>query len=196
MDNPSSEMDATTFLHISSFLYLLAQSLPLLLWPSFITTLLSPSNPSPSNYSPHSSTETYLARSLSLTQLSLALILLILSGLLPLGTPSTTKNPAAATTTTSNPYSTTAVLITTLYHTSAGVYSYMQFTSSSTPGKGAGGGGQTAYLIGCLASSFLASVGLCVVLFGNGKRVSRRTGADKATSGWPFKNKEADKKRR
>jgi hypothetical protein len=44
----------------------------------------------------------------------------------------------------------------------------------------------------------LATFGLWVLLFAGDKkkRVSRRTGADKSTSGWPFKNAEADRKRR
>ncbi|KAK4178662.1 hypothetical protein QBC36DRAFT_324314 [Triangularia setosa] len=180
MDTTISEMDAIAFLHTSSLLWLLAQSIPLLLWPSFITTLLTSANYYPS---PHSSKniETYLARSLGLTQLFFALVLLVLSGLLPLA-------PVGTTTTTSNsPYAQAAVLITTLYHTAAGIYSYTRYTAT---------GGQVAYLIGCLGSGFLACVGLYVILFGDGKRLSRRTGADKSTSGWPFRNAEADKRKK
>jgi hypothetical protein len=38
-------------------------------------------------------------------------------------------------------------------------------------------------------------MGLWVILFWNSSRISKRTGADKRTSGWPFGNSEADKKR-
>ncbi|KAK4195662.1 hypothetical protein QBC40DRAFT_288674 [Triangularia verruculosa] len=177
MDTSVTEMDATTFLHISSLAWLLAQAVPLTLWPSFIITLLSSANYYPS---PHSSKiETYLARSLGLSQLFFALLLLVLSGLLPL--------EPSGTTTSNNPYAQAAVLITTLYHTAAGIYSYTRYNAT---------GGQVAYLIGCLGSGFLSCVGLYVLLFGDGKRLSRRTGADKSTSGWPFRNAEADKKKK
>ncbi|KAK4673124.1 hypothetical protein QC763_109035 [Podospora pseudopauciseta] len=173
MDNPPSEMDSTTFLHLTTLLYLLLQSLPLLLWPSLTTTLLTP----PNYYPPSSSdlVSTYLARTLALTNLTLAALLLALSGLLPL-------SPSPS------PYSSAAVLITTLYHSATGVYSYTRYTTPRTS--------QPIHLLGCLASSFLACVGLYVLLFGDGKRLSRRTGADKATSGWPFRNKEADRKKK
>ena len=73
-----------------------------------------------------------------------------------------------------------------LYHASAAYYSYARFNSSD----------QMGYLLGCLGSSIFAFFGLWVVMFAGDKgRVSKRTGADKRTSGWPFKNAEADRKR-
>ncbi|KAK0729035.1 hypothetical protein B0T21DRAFT_205268 [Apiosordaria backusii] len=177
MDTSGTEMDATTFLHLTSLLWLLAQSLPLILWPSFIITLLASANYYPS---PHTTKiETYFARSLGLSQLFFALVLLVLSGLLPLG--------PAGTTSANNPYAQAVVLITTLYHAAAGIYSYTRFTAT---------GGQVAYLIGSLGSGFLSCVGLYVLLFGDEKRLSRRTGADKSTSGWPFRNAVADKRKK
>ena len=42
----------------------------------------------------------------------------------------------------------------------------------------------------------LAAMGLWCLLFGNSRgRISRRTGADKRTSGFPFTNVEADKRK-
>jgi hypothetical protein len=38
-------------------------------------------------------------------------------------------------------------------------------------------------------------MGLWCILFGGSSHISKRTGADKRTSGWPFGNIEADKKR-
>jgi hypothetical protein len=38
-------------------------------------------------------------------------------------------------------------------------------------------------------------MGLWCILFGGSSHISKRTGADKRTSGWPFGNSEADKKR-
>jgi len=52
------------------------------------------------------------------------------------------------------------------------------------------------YSIGVVTHGFLVAVGVWVLLFGvsNG-HISRKTGADKRTSGFPFKNKEADKRK-
>lgn len=79
------------------------------------------------------------------------------------------------------------MLVSALYHTATASYSYARYHTT----------GQMAYLFGCLGASVLATFGLWVLMFaGEKRRVSRRTGADKSTSGWPFKNAEADKKRR
>ena len=56
--------------------------------------------------------------------------------------------------------------------------------------------GVTVFSLGMLGSSALAAVGLWCVLFASSDgRISRKTGADKRTSGWPFKNREADKRK-
>jgi hypothetical protein len=89
--------------------------------------------------------------------------------------------------TSPNPYASAAVLVSTLYHAGTASYSYSRYYTS---------GGQMGYLFGCLGASVLAASGLFVVMFAGEKRVSRRTGADKRTSGWPFRNAEADRKRR
>jgi hypothetical protein len=51
-------------------------------------------------------------------------------------------------------------------------------------------------MLGAMGSGILTAMGLWCILFGNSAaRISKRTGADKRTSGWPFGNVEADKKR-
>lgn len=52
------------------------------------------------------------------------------------------------------------------------------------------------YTISMFAHSALAAIGLWIMMFGasNG-HISRKTGADKRTSGFPFKNAEAEKKK-
>jgi len=52
------------------------------------------------------------------------------------------------------------------------------------------------YSIAVAVHALFAAIGAWVMLFGasNG-HISRKTGADKRTSGFPFKNVEADKKR-
>jgi hypothetical protein len=84
------------------------------------------------------------------------------------------------------PYAVPTLTITMLYHASMGFYCYTLWTRF----------GVTSFVLGCIGSGALAAMGLWCVLFGseNG-RISRRTGADKRTSGFPFKNAEADRKK-
>ena len=50
--------------------------------------------------------------------------------------------------------------------------------------------------LGTLGSGFLAAVAFWCILFASSDgRISRKTGADKRTSGYPFKNDEADKRK-
>ncbi|KAK4170313.1 hypothetical protein QBC43DRAFT_305867 [Cladorrhinum sp. PSN259] len=173
-------MEAVSAYSFASLGWLSAQAVPLIIWPSFISTLISADSSYHHPARLHD-IEKYFARSLGLSQLTLGLVLLILSGALPLT--SVTHDPADAI----SPYATAAVLISTLYHASAAFYSYARYTQSD----------QVAYQLGCIGSSLMASFGLYVLLFaGDTGRISRRTGADKNTSGWPFKNAESDKKKK
>ena len=79
------------------------------------------------------------------------------------------------------------MLVSALYHAATASYSYSRYYTT---------GGQLGYLFGCLGASVLAASGLAMLIFAGETRVSRRTGADKSTSGWPFRNTEADRKRR
>ncbi|KAK3987066.1 hypothetical protein QBC44DRAFT_332180 [Cladorrhinum sp. PSN332] len=171
-------MEAVSAYSFASLAWLSAQAVPLIIWPSFISTLISTDS---AHYHPARlhDIEKYFARSLGLSQLTLGLILLILSGALPL------TSSADSATDAISPYANAAVLISALYHASAAFYSYARYTQSD----------HLAYQLGCFGSSLLAAFGLYVLLFaGDTARISRRTGADKSTSGWPFKNSEADKK--
>ena len=50
--------------------------------------------------------------------------------------------------------------------------------------------------LGTVGSGFFCAVALWCILFASSDgRISRKTGADKRTSGFPFKNSEADKKK-
>lgn len=52
------------------------------------------------------------------------------------------------------------------------------------------------YALGIAGYTALASLGLWCLLFASeGGRISKKSGADKRTSGFPFKNAESDKKR-
>lgn len=84
------------------------------------------------------------------------------------------------------PYALPALTITTLYHSAAAFYSYILWTEA----------GVTSFSLGTFGSGVLAAIGIWCILFAstNG-RISKKTGADKRTSGFPFKNVEADKKK-
>lgn len=57
-------------------------------------------------------------------------------------------------------------------------------------------GYSAAYALAMTAHCGLAAVGGWVLLFGSTSGcISRKTGADKRVSGFPFKNEEADKRR-
>ena len=145
--------------------------------------------------------EQYFARSLGFSQLAVGLLIVVLTGSLPLASPLDCMfcprafcflNPGVpdvaivAPADAISPYASAAVSISMLYHASAAFYGYVRFTSSQ----------QMGYLLGCLGSSTLAMFGLWVMMFAGEKgRISKRTGADKRTSGWPFKNTEADKRK-
>lgn len=57
-------------------------------------------------------------------------------------------------------------------------------------------GYSAAYAVAMTMHSAFTALGAWVLLFGSSSgRISRKTGADKRMSGFPFKNVEADKKR-
>ncbi|KAK4150742.1 hypothetical protein C8A00DRAFT_36639 [Chaetomidium leptoderma] len=181
-------MDSVSTYSVASLAWLAAQAVPLIIWPSLVSTLLRVDGlPQGPEYSvANASLEQYFARSLGLAQLAIGGLLLVMSGALPLDSISETPGTTAAAPT---PSASAVVLVSALYHAATASYSYSRYHTS---------GGQTACLFGCLGSSVLATYGLWVLMFAGdkNKRVSRRTGADKSTSGWPFRNVEADRKRR
>lgn len=73
-----------------------------------------------------------------------------------------------------------------LYHGSTAFYCWARYSGTD----------QTGFVLGFIGNVVLASFGLWCMMFGGDKaRISRRTGADKRTSGFPFKNAEADKRK-
>jgi len=159
--------------------YLSAQALPMLLTPRIIAAMLSPDMRSATDL------EYYLSRLLGLTLLALAALSLVLTGTVPL----TTSPPAATTTDTDDaraPYAQPTLLVTFLYHAACAFYSYAVWTQ----------GGLFPHLVGVIGSAGLAAVGLWCILFATTEgRFSKKTGADKRTSSYPFKNVEADKRK-
>ncbi|THC87799.1 hypothetical protein EYZ11_012757 [Aspergillus tanneri] len=83
------------------------------------------------------------------------------------------------------PYAVPTLMVTTVSHSVSAFYAYSRWLASD----------QIAFGIGMVGYSVLAAVGLWCILFAssNGK-ISRKTGADKRTAGFPFRNQEAPKK--
>jgi hypothetical protein len=108
----------------------------------------------------------------------------LLTGSIPLT--STVSDPVSTDETDPKaPYAVPTLLITTLFHAACAFYGYTWYTLN----------GQTAIAIGMIGSGAIASLGLWCLLFASSHgRISRKTGADKRTSGFPFKNTEADKR--
>jgi len=90
-----------------------------------------------------------------------------------------------SSTSPSDPYATPTLIITVLYHSLTAFYCYARYSRMN----------QSGFILGAVGSGALAAMGLWCILFGGSSHISRRTGADKRTSGWPFRNTEADKKR-
>ncbi|KAH9823682.1 vps9 domain protein [Teratosphaeria destructans] len=156
--------------HLSTSAYLTLQSLPLLLTPTLLVSMLAPDGPRPPT-----DLETYLSRSLALLLLSTAALHLLLSGLLPL-------TPDAAP---ENPHAFPALVTTTAYHALSAFYIYTRIATA-----GPGGAGVACYA-GVVFSGALFALGVWTMLFaGEAGRVSRRTG------NFPFVNVESARMRK
>lgn len=144
-----------------------------------LTTVLSPHR---------TDIEIYFSRAFGMALLAIATLTILLTGSVPLASSADyavstegeeEKDPRA-------PYAVPTLLVTTLLHGALAFYNYTWYLPK----------GQTALGLGIIGSTIVASVGLWCLLFATSKgRISRRTGADKRTSGFPFKNVEADKRR-
>ncbi|KAF5856692.1 hypothetical protein ETB97_007011 [Aspergillus alliaceus] len=128
--------------------------------------------------------EIYFARCLGFSLLTIAILTAMLTGTIPLN--STVSEPVTTEDNDSKaPYAIPTLIVTSLFQGISAFYAYTRYLSSD----------QTAFAIGMIGYSVVAAIGLWCVLFAssNGK-ISRKTGADKRTTGFPFKNTEAAKK--
>ncbi|KAJ5183590.1 hypothetical protein N7492_001206 [Penicillium capsulatum] len=158
--------------------WLSLQGLSLTVSPSMIVAMLLDET------RPASDIEIYFARSTGFGLLTIAVLTVMLTGSIPLG--STVSDPV--TTEESDPkapYAVPTLMVTSVFHALCAFYAYTWYAT----------GGDGAFAVGVAGSSGLAAVGLWCMLFAsdNGK-ISRRTGADKRTTGFPFANSEAAKK--
>ncbi|CAG8978754.1 hypothetical protein HYALB_00012739 [Hymenoscyphus albidus] len=157
------------------------QAMPLIISPTVIIMLLSPEVREPSPL------EGYFARSLGFSLLTLGLIIALLTGSIPLTSTTTSTAITTSQTDPKAPYAVPVLLISLLYHSTVAFYCYARYTT----------GGTFCFALGSVVSAALGSVALwCVMFASSGGRISRKTGADKRTSGWPFKNSESARERK
>lgn len=133
---------------------------------------------------PSAAMEIYYGRSLGLALITLAVIVAVLTGSVPL----TTSVTEAVTTEESDPkapYAVPTLILSTIFQGSCAFYAYTWYTFT----------GQAAFAVGVLGYTVVASIGLWCILFASSHgRISRKTGTDKRTTGYPFANREAEKK--
>lgn len=179
--------------------WLSLQSITLMTAPQIVTTALldetrPPTGECPSSPFPRQSTkgfpgangpaaiEIYFGRSLGFALSTLAVMVILLTGSIPLTT------SKAITTDESDPkapYAVPTLIVSTVFQGFCAFYAYTWYTFS----------GQGAFAVGVLGYALVASIGLWCILFASSHgKISRTTGADKRTAGFPFSNQEAAKK--
>ncbi|PLB42463.1 uncharacterized protein BDW47DRAFT_97233 [Aspergillus candidus] len=133
---------------------------------------------------PATSVEVYFARCLGFSLLTVAMLTIMLTGSIPLS--STVSDPVSTEESDPKaPYAVPTLIITCAFHSVSAAYAYTRYVDSS----------QAVFAIGLAVYGLVAAVGLWCVLFASSNgRISRKTGADKRTAGFPFKNMEASKR--
>ncbi|KAF2120487.1 hypothetical protein BDV96DRAFT_267593 [Lophiotrema nucula] len=174
-------MDVYYFYSYGTAAWLALQAAPLIASPTMIVTLLSP------EVREATTLEVYFSRTLGFALLTIGVLSVLLTGSVPLssrlteagGTSTDASDPKA-------PYALPTLTITAFFHAALAFYQYTMWTEV----------GVFSYALGIIGSGILAIVALWCILFASSDgRISRKTGADKRTSGFPFKNVEADKRK-
>ncbi|KAJ4367519.1 hypothetical protein N0V83_007102 [Neocucurbitaria cava] len=172
-------MDVYYFYSYGTAAWLATQAAPLIASPTMIVALLSP------EVREASTLEVYFSRTLGMTLLTLGLLTVLLTGSVPLSS----RLSEGATTSAADPkapYALPTLTITALFHATYAFYCYGMWTET----------GVMSFGLNTIGSGFLSAVALWCILFASSDgRISRKTGADKRTSGFPFKNTEADKRK-
>jgi hypothetical protein len=184
------------------------QSLPLLFAPRLIVSLCS----SDTRHAPITDLESYLSRTLGLTLLALAASNLIFTGVIPIG-PQAPPNSSLSTSSSSsrstkdkassgedsgspprragvaatNELGKATATVAVAFQAITAFYLYTQLM----------GGWSFAFTAGLIGNGVLFCFGTWTLLFGGDVgRVSKTTGADKRTSGFPFGNSEAAREKK
>ncbi|KAH7388809.1 hypothetical protein BKA66DRAFT_60430 [Pyrenochaeta sp. MPI-SDFR-AT-0127] len=172
-------MDVYYFYSYGTAAWLATQAAPLIASPTMIVALLSP------EVREATTLEVYFSRTLGFSLLALGVLTVLLTGSVPLSS----RLSEGATTSAADPkapYALPTLTITAIYHVALAFYGYGMWTQT----------GVISFSLGTIGSGFLAAVALWCILFASSDgRISRKTGADKRTSGFPFKNTEADKRK-
>lgn len=133
---------------------------------------------------PQTDLELYFGRSLGFALGIISLMVLFLTGTIPVST-SVSEPISLEDNDPKAPYALPVLYITSLMHVLSTLYCYTRYTWSA----------QTGYLLGAIGYGGLACLGAWNLFFGGSSRVSARTGEDKRTSGFLFPNANAyDKK--
>ncbi|CAG8255959.1 unnamed protein product [Penicillium nalgiovense] len=162
----------------STAAWLSLQSLPLITGPSMMVTMLLDET------RPVSPMEIYFARCLGFSLLTIAVLTVMLTGSIPL-----TADIKESVTTEEDdpkaPYAVPTLMVTSIFHAACAFYAYTWYVTD----------GQGLFAVGVAGYSSIAAIGLWCMLFASSHgKISRRNGADKRTTGFPFKNSEAAKK--
>ncbi|MCJ1484664.1 hypothetical protein MMC06_004837 [Schaereria dolodes] len=156
------------------------QAMPLILSPKLIVTMLALETRKPTVL------EEYFCRSLGIALVTLGILTLLLTGTVPLTSTFAESVQTAEASDPKAPYAVPTLTLTASFHAASAFYAYTQYMQT----------GQTSFALSVAGYGSLAAMGLWVLLFGSSSgRISRKTGADKRTSGFPFSNAEADKKK-
>jgi len=158
--------------------WMILQSIPLLTSPTMMITMLSP------EVRETTPLEAYFSRSLGFAVITIGVLQVLLTGVIPLS--SSFSDPSSNMDDPTAPYALPTLVTTGTYHAAVAFYCYMMWNET----------GNFAFGLSTIAGTMLASVAIWCVLFASSNgRISRKTGADKRTSGFPFKNAESDKKK-
>ncbi|KAH8808338.1 hypothetical protein F5884DRAFT_857876 [Xylogone sp. PMI_703] len=156
--------------------WLALQSVPLIAMPTVIIAMLSP------EIREASALEEYLSRGLGLNLLVVGILVIVLTGVIPLTSSVSAGAPAGVESTSQDPrtpYASAVMTIATIYHAASAILCYVSHHST----------GRWGLMMGTLGSGSLAAFGLwCLLFAGSSGRISKKTGADKRTSGFPFQN--------
>ncbi|KAF2264574.1 hypothetical protein CC78DRAFT_231140 [Lojkania enalia] len=174
-------MDVYYFYSYGTAAWMAVQSVPLIASPTMIVAFLSP------EVREASTLEVYFSRSLGFSLFVIGILNVLLTGSVPLS--SRLTEASSISTDASDPkapYALPTLTVTCFFHAATAFYTYAMWTQL----------GVTSFGLGTAGSGFLCAVALWCILFASSDgRISRKTGADKRTSGFPFKNVEADKRK-
>ncbi|KAF4151885.1 hypothetical protein CNMCM6936_007587 [Aspergillus lentulus] len=116
--------------------------------------------------------------------LTIAALTIMLTGSIPL---SSAVSEAVSTEDSDPkaPYAVPTLVVTSVYHAISAFYTYTWYTTTD----------QVVFAVAMVGYFAVASLGLWCTLFASSHgKISRKTGADKRTTGYPFDNKVAERK--